>query len=369
MGNRDYQGNTEAQLSQALRKIDKRWICKRSFIVQAGIADIVFIDTTPFVYTYFNNSKEQRFDWSGIMPRDDYLSSEDSSWTPHNYEHWANKVDLYINGHDHCLEHLSNQNGSMQFLTSGGGSKAWKNKIHYENHSETTHFYYDGQGFISVELLREKANITFFDVMGKPFFQNLSPHKSSIKSSGMVHIFMVDTNPFVNKYFTKAKKFNWEGVLPRSLYIYNLLRDLNANLRASNATWKIVVGHHPIRSIGKRGDTQELVKLLLPILQANKVPIYINGHEHCLEHINNTGSPIEFLTSGGGSRAWGNITHHEKHKNNFNFYYSGQDFISVQVTRREAKMSFHDVFAKILHSFMLTKYGGNNRISISAPMY
>ncbi|KAK6123777.1 hypothetical protein DH2020_042474 [Rehmannia glutinosa] len=181
-------------------------------------------------------------------------------------------------------------------------------------------------------------------------------HRSFILRAGIVHIFFIDTNPFVNKYFAKAKKFNWKGVLPRDRYISNLLRDLKTSLKTSNATWKIVVGHHPVRSIGKRGDTQELVQQLLPILQANRVPLYINGHDHCLEHINNTGSPIEFLTSGGGSRAWGNITHHERYKKNLRFYYDGQGFISVQLTRGEANVAFYDVFGKTLHSFKLKKY-------------
>lgn len=38
-------------------------------------------------------------------------------------------------------------------------------------------------------------------------------------------------------------------------------------LRESTAKWKIVVGHHAIRSIGHHGDTQELIQQLLPILQ------------------------------------------------------------------------------------------------------
>ena len=92
-------------------------------------------------------------------------------------------------------------------------------------------------------------------------------------------------------------------------------------LKDSTAKWKIVVGHHPIKSDGHHGNTQELVVQLLPILQvqyicfclaninknvkitcfselncsnfcklsqifqANNVDFYINGHDHCLEHI------------------------------------------------------------------------------------
>ncbi|KAL7105908.1 hypothetical protein ACP275_07G076200 [Erythranthe tilingii] len=204
LGNHDYMGSTGAQLSPALRKIDNRWHCMRNFIVETGILDIVFIDTTPFVDKYFENPKKQRFDWKDVLPRGKYMSyisknldlalkKSEARWkivvghhtmksigshgdTEEIVTHLLpileeNKVKMYINGHDHCLEHLSNQDGSMQFLTSGGGSKAWKNNIHYKNHNDSTHFYYDGQGFMSVEIAYEKAKISFYDVSGKPIYK------------------------------------------------------------------------------------------------------------------------------------------------------------------------------------------------------
>jgi tartrate-resistant acid phosphatase type 5 len=100
-------------------------------------------------------------------------------------------------------------------------------------------------------------------------------------------------------------------------------QNLSLALESSAATWKIVVGHHTIRSLGRHGDTPELVKSVLPILevsptpshplqirsfsihfveeyfplephllilvlvflQSHNVDVYINGHDHCLEHI------------------------------------------------------------------------------------
>ena len=61
-----------------------------------------------------------------------------------------------------------------------------------------------------------------------------------------------------------------------NLYIFNSLRlklrtyilqDLENALSESRAKWKIVVGHHAIRSVGHHGDTNELVERLLPILR------------------------------------------------------------------------------------------------------
>ncbi|KAL0355012.1 UNVERIFIED_CONTAM: Purple acid phosphatase 3 [Sesamum radiatum] len=183
-------------------------------------------------------------------------------------------------------------------------------------------------------------------------------YRSFTVRAGFLQIFFVDTSPFKDKYFVKGpNKFNWTGVLPRNTYLSNLLKDLDTALKTSKAAWKIVVGHHPIRSIGKQGDTEELLEKLLPILEANKIPIYINGHNHCLEHINNTGIPIEFVTSGGGSRAWSNIIHHDRYKNNLKFYYDGQGFVSVRLTKRQANVAFYDVSGKTLHSFELKKFG------------
>ena len=41
LGNHDYRGDVEAQLSPALRSMDSRWICMRSFIVDAGTCHII----------------------------------------------------------------------------------------------------------------------------------------------------------------------------------------------------------------------------------------------------------------------------------------------------------------------------------------
>uniref|UniRef100_A0A7N2R1D8 Calcineurin-like phosphoesterase domain-containing protein n=1 Tax=Quercus lobata TaxID=97700 RepID=A0A7N2R1D8_QUELO len=100
---------------------------------------------------------------------------------------------------------------------------------------------------------------------------------------------------------------------------------VNAALRDSTAKWKIVVGHHTIKSAGQHGITIELEEQLLPILQANNIDLYVNGHDHCLEHICGTDSQIQFLTSGVGSKAWrGDIR--EWNPEELELYYDGQEF-------------------------------------------
>ncbi|KAL7160745.1 hypothetical protein ACSBR2_041411 [Camellia fascicularis] len=89
-------GDTEAQLKPLLRQIASRWLCLRSFVVNATIANSCFIDTNPFVNKYFQSPKNHTYDWRGVSRRDKYISNLLKEY----------KVDMYMNGHDHCLEHI-----------------------------------------------------------------------------------------------------------------------------------------------------------------------------------------------------------------------------------------------------------------------
>lgn len=56
--------------------------------------------------------------------------------------------------------------------------------------------------------------------------------------------------------------------LSQILHLFHVWQqDLESALQDSTANWKIVVGHHTIRSIGHHGETNELKKQLLPLLE------------------------------------------------------------------------------------------------------
>ncbi|KAH1075573.1 hypothetical protein J1N35_027901 [Gossypium stocksii] len=151
--------------------------------------------------------------------------------------------------------------------------------------------------------------------------------RSFIVNAELAEIIFVDNTPLVKSYFLNSDNhtYDWHGIIPRKRYITNLLKDVECALRESIAKWKIVVGHHAIRSIGFHSDTEELVNYLLPILKANNVDFYINGHDHCLQHISDTDSRIEFLTSGAGSKAWrGDMK--KQRREGLRFFYDGHLF-------------------------------------------
>ncbi|KAF5795355.1 putative Acid phosphatase [Helianthus annuus] len=180
--------------------------------------------------------------------------------------------------------------------------------------------------------------------------------RSFIVNSGIVEFFFVDTTPFQDKYFTEEEHtYDWSGILPREEYLSNVLKEVDMALEESNATWKIVIGHHTIFSAGSHGNTQELVDQLLPILEAKDVDLYINGHDHCLQHISSQNSQLQFLTSGGGSKAWrGEVNQWDPKE--MKFYYDGQGFMTLRVTDNEISVAFYNVFGEIIHSWRTSKY-------------
>ncbi|KAJ6312842.1 hypothetical protein OIU77_014383 [Salix suchowensis] len=172
--------------------------------------------------------------------------------------------------------------------------------------------------------------------------------RSFILNTEIAGLFFVDTTPFVIDYFTDMDHtYDWRGVTPRKAYLDSLIKDLESALSESTARWKIVVGHHAIKSAGYHGDTKELNDLLLPMLKAYNVDMYVNGHDHCLEHISSLDSPIQYLTSGAGSKAWRGDLNQNYKEDDLKFFYDGQGFMAVQLTNNDAEITFYNAFGKI----------------------
>jgi tartrate-resistant acid phosphatase type 5 len=75
---------------------------------------------------------------------------------------------------------------------------------------------------------------------------------------------------------------------------------LEAQLQASTAPWKIVVGHHPVYSGGQHGDTPYIIEKILPLMEQYGVQAYFNGHDHDLQHLQS--GKLNFFCTGGGSK-------------------------------------------------------------------
>lgn len=65
--------------------------------------------------------------------------------------------------------------------------------------------------------------------------------------------------------------------------------------------WRIVAGHHPVRSVGRHGDTAALAGWLLPAMRRAGVDLYLSGHDYDLEVLSAPGEPLYVVSGGGGA--------------------------------------------------------------------
>jgi acid phosphatase len=83
----------------------------------------------------------------------------------------------------------------------------------------------------------------------------------------LLDFFAVDTTPI------HRGEENWEDEVVW----------LRGALRESKGRWKIVFGHHPVRSAAARGSLDPVQKELEPVLVEGGADLYLCGHHHCLQ--------------------------------------------------------------------------------------
>ena len=111
--------------------------------------------------------------------------------------------------------------------------------------------------------------------------------------------FYIDTTPMLRIYHNPLFEENTHAQVATQK-VPEQLEWFKAALAASKAQWKIVIGHHPIYSGGEHGDTPELIKHILPLLQQYGVQAYICSHDHDLQHL--MAGDINLFISGAGSQ-------------------------------------------------------------------
>jgi tartrate-resistant acid phosphatase type 5 len=153
-------------------------------------------------------------------------------------------------------------------------------------------------------------------------------------AGGALDIFMYDTTPFVQYYYDQPWAANPGGIREQS-WMANLV-ELEAALAASEAGWKLVVGHHPVRSNGEEhGDTPELRRWVEPLLERYGVQLYLAGHDHDLELIREPGRATHHIVSGAGS-----ATRPLAGTADALFQHGAQGFVAISVRRDALEASF-----------------------------
>jgi tartrate-resistant acid phosphatase type 5 len=122
----------------------------------------------------------------------------------------------------------------------------------------------------------------------------------SLEDGSKVLVLVMDTSPFIDSYHKKGTDM-YENIIAQDTTAQKkwLLQELET--KDEFIKWKIVVGHHPLYSGGKRKenkDTKKFENKFAAIFDAYKVDAYFCGHEHDLQIIKPKGRYTTQFLSG-----------------------------------------------------------------------
>jgi len=150
------------------------------------------------------------------------------------------------------------------------------------------------------------------------------------------HLFFVDTNVHVTSYEARS----WHASVSEGLATRDKAAEkaaFEAKLAASDARWKFVFGHHPMRSNGYWGDVSDVRDALEVILANGGVAAYFNGHDHDMQHtpVTVSGKRLHHFTSGAGSKTGRGFGDAETA-----FERDAPGFAAVRVRREDVRVQF-----------------------------
>lgn len=186
LGNHDTQGNIQAQILYSLK--NQKWkMPNYNYNFQAGPANFSAINTNCSLF--------------GIMKLSEYLDEKDSTWNFVFGHHtlyssgihgdadlftrilWTNlfegRVDFYIAGHDHELEHLTIKGHRSQYVVSGAGGKNYRSErdsLKTKTSIADSKFVYQDNGLVWFQVTAEQASVKYFDAQQNMIYQ-FTKHK------------------------------------------------------------------------------------------------------------------------------------------------------------------------------------------------
>ncbi len=166
-------------------------------------------------------------------------------------------------------------------------------------------------------------------------------------STKTIEFFFIDSSPFQQDYYTNddySANIKATDTVAQKKW-------LTEALGKSKAIWKIVVGHHPLYSAGKRkGKTQDMEKAFKDLFEKYKVDAYFCGHEHHLEYDEPEGLHFKQFISGAGSEATG-VSEAPYAK----FAQQQFGFLTANVTAKEMLVQFISWEGRVLYTTVLKK--------------
>ena len=167
-----------------------------------------------------------------------------------------------------------------------------------------------------------------------------------IEEDGLkIRFIYLDTSPFEDKYYSEKK---YENVWSQDSTAQ--LQWMDKVMAVDSMDWKIVVGHHPLYSGGKRlEETQDIKGHLEKVLTRHSIDLYLAGHEHDLQHIKPSG-PTHHVISGAGSE-----TRETGTFENTLFAESIQGFAAISATKENLTLQFINLEGSLIYTGLIEK--------------
>ena len=135
---------------------------------------------------------------------------------------------------------------------------------------------------------------------------------------------------------------------------------LEAKMQASTADYLLVGGHFPVYSVCSHGNTDTLVQHLRPLLEQYDAH-YLSGHDHCMVHLQEKDSKVNYVLSGLGDFCCYDPDHKDEVPENSLKWYVAKDnhghifdheitggFTSFQATQEALAIEYHDQHGNVI---------------------
>ena len=173
----------------------------------------------------------------------------------------------------------------------------------------------------------------------------------NVRVTDDLELFFVDTSPFIQEYYNYSWAYDVVGGLANQSTEAQLAFVENA-LAESTATWRFMVGHHPMYSNGFDGGYAEVREAFQPLIDRYNVTAYLNGHDHSMQHIALDG--MHYITSGAGSLTQPGFT--PRHPALFEYDQPG--FTAYRVNSTGVTMYFFDGEGNGLYNYTIPREEG-----------
>ena len=124
----------------------------------------------------------------------------------------------------------------------------------------------------------------------------------------------------------------------------------------SDSRWTIYFQHHPIYSTGPHGDAELIVRWFWNWFMENGVDLYLSGHDHHLEYLENKRNSTVYIVSGSGGK--NSLNHKDLPKStqaSSQFSFKGNGFVWIRIEGKKMIGHFYNKEGKLLYKFQKIK--------------